>query len=209
MNSRTACFPGDVPFSKNLTLSYAQSKLINLTAITLSPHVGTHADAPSHIKGDITETHTNIGAAALEPYVGAALVLDFSPMTSGAVTAEMISEQMSNHLSGSDRLPERVLLKTQRSIDYENWAGDYPYIGTDAVIFLSEYGVRLVGIDTPSVDQVESKSLQTHHALDELGFFWLENLDLTKAQGGFYFLVAAPLRLEEAEASPLRALLLR
>ena len=237
VNSRTACFPGDVPFSKSLTVSYKESRLINLTCITLSPHVGTHAESSSHIQGDIEETDTNIGAAPLAPYVGRAIVLDFSPMKNGAVTAQMIKERlraMSDAVgtvsaagtlgevgtvsaagsagtpgANGPELPPRVLLKTQRSINYESWAGDYPYIGIDAADYLHSQGVQLVGIDTPSVDQVSAKELNTHHVLNNHGMFWLENLDLTTAQPGYYLLVAAPLRFTEVEASPVRALLLK
>jgi arylformamidase len=69
-------------------------------------------------------------------------------------------------------------------------------------------GVRMIGIDTPSVDHIESKNLETHHQLLERDMLWLENLDLTQVSEGEYFLVALPLKFMELEASPVRAILL-
>src|SRR5437870_8671639 len=75
VNSKTACFPGDVPFKREITVSYDDSKLLNLTAMTLSPHVGTHADAPSHIGGNMANGATNAGAMNLDAYLGPVAVI--------------------------------------------------------------------------------------------------------------------------------------
>jgi len=208
VNSRTACFPGDVPFSKKLTVSHHESNIINLTAMTTSPHVGTHADAVSHIKGSIEEVATNIGAAPLEPYVGACLVVDVAPLTSGMITAEMLRPHIGEAMA-SDIGVKRILIKTLEVIDYEKWQNNYAYLSVGAIKWLNSLGTILVGIDTPSVDQIDSKELSTHHSLDERHMYWLENLDLTRVESGPYFLVAAPLKFMELEASPLRAILLR
>lgn len=207
VSEETACFPGDVPFSKVLTVSYKQSNVINLTAITMSPHVGTHADAPSHIAGDMEDPQQMAGALPLVPYVGKVLVLDVAPMNSGPVTTDAIKSAVK--ATGDGSIAERVLLKTQNRIEENRFKDDYPFIGTDAVEYLASQGVRLVGIDTPSVDQINSKKLETHNALIKHGFYWLENLNLQHVEAGSYFLVAAPIKLMTAEAAPVRALLLR
>lgn len=207
VDEHTACFPGDVPFSKVLTLTYAQSKVINLSAITMSPHVGTHADAPSHICGTMDDAKDMAGAMPLAPYVGPALVLDLATMESGPVTAKAICNKL--EADGITELQPRVLLKTQAVIQETQFKNDYPYIAVDAVEYLSGRGVQLIGIDTPSVDQINSKLLETHQALMKHGFYWLENLNLENVETGEYFLVAAPIKLTSAEAAPVRALLLR
>jgi arylformamidase len=203
VSEQTACFPGDVPFSKVLTVTYEQSKVINLTAITMSPHVGTHADAPSHIAGDLQDNSENAGALPLVPYVGPVTVIDIAPMAAGAITEKAIKQQFEANPT------ERVLFKTQHKVIEDVFADDYPFIGVDAVEYLAKQGVKLVGLDTPSVDHINSKSLETHHALSKHGFYWLENLNLEKASAGRYFLVAAPIKLVTAEAAPARALLLK
>lgn len=204
VGEHTACFPGDVPFSKSITCTFAETNVINLSAIKMSPHIGTHADAPSHVKGDFEDHGANAGALPLVAYVGPATVIDLSPMKKGAVTADALRTSLSG------RAPQpRVLLKTQAKVEEEKFKDDYPYIGVDAVQFLAEHGVQLIGIDTPSVDHINSKGLETHHELIKQNFFWLENLNLEHAPAGDYFLVAAPLKLVSAEAAPVRALLLR
>ncbi len=207
VDERTACFPGDVPFSKILTLTYGASKVINLSAITMSPHVGTHADAPSHICGNMDDEKDMAGALPLAPYVGPALVLNLAAMENGPVTADAIRAEL--EAAGITQIHPRVLLRTQAVNEGNLFKCNYPYIGTDAVEFLNTCGVKLVGIDTPSVDHINAKSLETHHALKQHGFYWLENLNLENVKTGEYFLVAAPIKLTTAEAAPVRALLLR
>ncbi len=207
VDERTACFPGDVPFSKVLTVTYAESKVINLSAITMSPHVGTHADAPSHICGNMDDAKEMAGAMPLAPYVGPALVLNLAPMENGPVTADAICSEL--QAAGITKIHPRVLLRTQGLSNENFFKADYAYIGIDAVEYLSGQKVELVGIDTPSVDQINCKSLETHHVLRHSGFYWLENLNLNNVVTGEYFLVAAPIKLTSTEAAPVRALLLR
>jgi arylformamidase len=208
VSSRTASFPGDVPFSKNVTIDHHESNVINLTSLTMSPHIGTHADAISHIKGSIEDTRTNIGAVSLAPYVGPCLVVDLSPMKTGVITAETLQPYIGTALA-QDRSVKRVLVKTLETIDYEDWQPDYAYLAVGVVKWLNSLGTVMVGIDTPSVDQIDSKTMSTHHAFVEREMKWLENLDLTRVEAGAYFLVAAPLKFVELEASPVRAILLR
>jgi arylformamidase len=84
VTEKSACFPGDTPFSRKVTLSYESSNIINLTALTMSPHVGTHADAPVHIKGSLSDVDssnadTTAGAMALQAFLGPVAVIDIAP----------------------------------------------------------------------------------------------------------------------------------
>lgn len=204
VTSRTACFPGDVPFSKQLTLTYKDSRVVNLTALTMSPHVGTHADAPIHCYGDLSEGRDTAGNMPLEPFVGPAFVLDISPTVDGIhpVRVERKLEQLKE-------FPKRVLFKTTQKIQLEIFEDAYAHFTVELVQYLAARNVSLIGIDTPSVDHVKSKWLEAHHALMEAKMFWLENLDLTQVEEGEYFLTALPLKLMELEASPVRAVLLK
>jgi arylformamidase len=203
VTSRTACFPGDVPFSKRVTVTYKESKVVNLTALTMSPHVGTHADAPIHCYGDLGEGRDTAGDMPLQPFIGPAVVVDLSPITTG-----ISPEHFRETIEKLSDFPHRVLFKTAKLIRYEVFEEHYAFCTVEAVKYLADRGVGLIGIDTPSVDNVGSKALDAHAALIEAKMCWLENLDLTNVETGEYFLVAPPLKFMELEASPVRAILI-
>ena len=203
VNSSSACFPGDVPFSRSITLSYAASKIVNLTSLTMSPHVGTHADAPAHIKGDLASGQDLVGDLVLEPYLGACRVFDLAPFD-----GELKVEQVDALANAVAPLPERVLFRTQPRVDHAVFEKNGSYFSPEFVREMARRGVRLLGIDTASVDRTDSQTLDAHHALDEANMFWLENLDLSDVASGDYFLIALPVKFTELEASPVRAVLL-
>lgn len=211
VKSDTAVFPGDTAFRRNLTLSYETSGVVNLTAFTMSPHVGTHVDAPAHIKGDMSVFTDLAGSLALEPFIGPALLLDLSPKEDAVSWAD--AQEKLELLGYADaktgrRLPERVLLRTQKRVRYDVFEDEYAFFSTELVTELAARGVRLIGIDTPSADNIRSKTLEAHHELDRLGMLWLENLDLSEVSQGEYYLIAFPIKFMELEASPVRAVLL-
>lgn len=202
ISEETACFPGDVPFSHEVTVSYAISQVMNLTQFTMSPHVGTHADAPVHVRGALAVDEEKIGQASLEPYIGPAAVVDVSPCTR-AIEWDDVSTQ----LQAFSAFPQRILFRT-RKCRYDQFENDYAWFSTHLIERLGEQNVKLVGLDTPSVDHIDSKTLETHHALLAANMSWLENLSLDQAPKGEYFLFAPPLKLMSLEASPVRAVLL-
>lgn len=203
VSERSAHFPGDVPFSKKLTLTYEQSKVINLTELTMSPHVGTHTDAPIHCYGDLSAGRDTAGLLPLEPYLGPGVVIDISP------TADEIRPQhLETKLAQFRQFPKRVLIKTVSQSKAEVFEPTYSYLSVELVRYLADNGVLLVGVDTPSVDHATSKTLDAHHALIAAKMCWLENLDLTSASEGEYIVVALPLKFMDLEASPVRAVLL-
>lgn len=178
---------------------------VNLTSFTMSPHVGTHADAPSHIGGCMEDTDGMASTMPLLPYIGPCALLDVSAC-SGGITPE----QFQRAAGRLKELPPRVVFKTQKKLRFDVWEGaDYAHFTVELVEAMKARGVIMAGLDTPSVDHVDSKDLQVHHALIKAGFSWLENLDLTDADEGLYFLCAAPLKLTELEASPVRAVLIK
>ena len=203
VSSRTACFPGDTPFSRVITLSYKESHVVNLSAITMSPHVGTHADSPIHIYGDMADGLGMASSLPLSHYLGPVVVLDVSPFEDQIMIAHVEPK-----LAKLGSTPERILFKTKKEIRYEVFEHRYAYFSSELVQYLVAQGIMLMGIDTPSVDHIDSKSLEAHHELLAGQMSWLENLDLTKVKEGAYFLIALPLKLTEVEASPVRAVLL-
>lgn len=204
VSSSTACFPGDTPFSRQVTLRLEDGATVNLTSFSMSPHVGTHADAPSHIQGRMDDTHGMASGMPLLPYIGPCAVIDVSPL-SGGITKQHFEMAAENFKD----LPPRVVFKTQKNLRFDVWEGKYAHFTVELIEALSARGIIMVGLDTPSVDHVDAKVLEVHHALNKAGFSWLENLDLTNAEQGIYFLSAAPLKLTELEASPVRAVLIK
>lgn len=202
VNSKTACFPGDTPFSKSTTLTFRDTKIVNLTALTMSPHVGTHADSPIHIYGDMESGDDMVGAMSLKPFIGPCVVLDIAETQKG-ITPEDV-RKLDNYVK-----PTRVLFRTLSRIRFDHFEEEYAYFTPQLIDHLADRGIVLAAIDTPSVDHVRSKDLPAHNALHRRNMTWLENVDLTKVDEGEYFLVATPLKFMELEASPVRAVLLR
>jgi arylformamidase len=203
VKSDSAAYPGDTPFQKEIVLTFEKSGLVNLTRLTMSPHVGTHVDAPSHIKGELTGDASTVGQMSLEPFIGPALVLDLAPCRE-AITWSLVEPR----LKEIKQLSERVLFRTQEKIRYEVFEDSYAFFTTEVIDELHRRGVKLMGIDVPSVDRVGATYLEAHCQLDRFGMVWLESLDLCQAHPGEFYLVALPIKFMELEASPLRAVLL-
>lgn len=202
ISTKTACFPGDTPFSKETTVTLGKDHCFNLTKLTMSPHVGTHADAPVHVEGDLQAGSGTAGLMNLSAFIGPATVIDLAPCD-GEISLAAIKDRL-------DKLNiERVLFRTAKAIRHEVFENNYAYLSIDVVKYLSSKGTRLIGLDTPSVDHINSKTLSTHHELIKQKMSWLENLDLTNVSEGGYFLIAPPLKFMELEASPVRAVLLK
>ena len=190
-------WPGDVPFSCGWTCRIADGASINLSSTTASPHVGTHADAPLHVHDGWPASD----ALPLEAFLGAVVVIDVSDAPPGPLSLAADDPR----LDGC----ERLLLRTGRSIADGHFPDGWPVLDAATATALAARGVRLVGVDAPSVDERESKTLAVHHALFAGGAFVLENLDLTAVAEGRYELVALPLRLAGLDAAPVRAILTR
>jgi arylformamidase len=69
--------------------------------------------------------------------------------------------------------------------------------------------VKLVGIDTPSIDLAEDKVLESHQAVFSHDMAILEGIVLGHVSEGIYQLIALPLKIEGADATPVRAILLK
>jgi arylformamidase len=161
----------------------------------MSPHVGTHADAPLHIRDDWPSSDS----LELDAFVGAAVVLGFEA-AQGMVDVPALAPRLPARV-------ERLLLRTGRSIADGSFPQAWPALTVDAVRWLAGRGLRLLGVDAPSVDERESKTLDTHRALFEAGASVIENLDLRGVPEGRYELIALPLRVEGLDAAPVRAVL--
>ena len=190
-------WPGDVPFSCGWSCRLASGASVNLSHIAGSPHVGTHADAPLHVRDGWPASDQ----LPLTVFLGAALVLDVSDQPDGPLSLDAEDSR----LAGC----ERLLLRTGRTIADGRFPDGWPVLAASTAAALAARRVRLVGVDAPSVDERESKTLEVHHALFDAGAYVLENLDLRAVTPGPYELIALPQRLEGLDAAPVRAVLRR
>lgn len=189
-------WPGDTPFSCRWTWQLAAGASVNLSAIAMSPHVGTHADAPLHVKDGAPGT----ADLPLAPFIGRCVVVtvDASDL---AITMERVEARAAR------RRIERLLLRTGRSIAGGSFPEAWPALTEECVAELLGRGLRLVGVDSPSVDLRESKELRVHHLLFDGGAYVLENLDLSDVTDGEYELIAFPVAFDGLDAAPVRAVL--
>ncbi|MFG6441331.1 arylformamidase [Roseateles sp. LKC17W] len=187
-------FPGDAPYRLDWTARLSHDCPVNLSAITMSPHVGAHADAPLHYANGAPD----IADVPLDTYLGRCRVIH----ALGA--APLITVEHLQH-AGAD-LPTRVLVRCCERADTV-WNDHFTAFAPEAIAWLAARGVRLIGIDTPSVDPASSKSLDSHQQLLRLDLRVLENLVLDDVPPGDYELIALPLKLQGACASPVRAIL--
>lgn len=202
----TAHFPGDIPFQQHTTLTLESSQILNLSAFTMSPHIGTHADAPLHLEGSFEDNQTpRAGDLSLRPYLGPAQVVHIKPVTQKA----LLPADFPDRFWSQSPFPERVLLMTDPSIQANNFQDQYAHLSPALIDALNEKGVRLIGLDGPSVDAVNAKNLEAHHQLLKHKMSWLENLALSHVPEGDYILIALPLKFIPLDASPVRAILLQ
>jgi arylformamidase len=189
-------WPGDQPFSCAWTMTIAGGGSVNLSAITMSPHVGTHADAPLHVREGWSASHQ----LPLRPFAGRAWVCSVDPSIDSLELRDLSS------LPNEGRL-ERLLLRTQCSLADGPFPARWPVLSLETLRVLLKRGLLLLGVDAPSVDARHSKTLDVHRALFEGGAFNLENLDLRFIEDGEYELVAYPILLAGLDAAPVRAVL--
>lgn len=187
-------FPGDTAFSLRWTTEIGADGPVNLSAITLSPHIGAHADAPLHYGAGAAA----IGQVDLGPFLGPCRVIhaiDCGPLLMPAHLAHAAAE-----------LPARVLVRTCLNAPTV-WSTEFSAFAPETIGWLAGLGVTLIGIDSPSVDPACSTDLDSHQQLLRHDMRVLENLLLDNVPAGDYELIALPLKLMQAEASPVRAVL--
>ena len=162
----------------------------------MSPHTGAHADAPLHYDAD----GAAIGAIDLAPYLGRCRVIHAI-----GVRPLVLWQNIEHAIDAA--LPPRVLLRTYERAPVAQWDGELAAYAPDVIERLADLGVLLVGIDTASIDPADSKSLASHQVIRRRGLRVLENLVLDEVPEGDYELIALPLKLTTADASPVRAVL--
>lgn len=187
-------WPGDTPFTCGWAGTIADGSSVNVSSITSSPHVGTHADAPLHVRDGWPGSHE----LPLEPFWGECIVIDVSKLGGEIQVREL--EALPAHV-------ERILLKTGKTIAAGSFPQEWPTLSEDCARELLGRGLKLLGVDAPSVDPRESKTLAVHNMIFSGNACILENLDLRRINPGTYRLIAFPQKLMALDAAPVRAVL--
>ena len=200
-----AAWPGDEPFHYRLTKEIAKGATVNLGAVTMSIHNGTHADARFHFdsKG------ASIEKAPLEVYLGRTTVVDLAQSFSQSREKHLITLEDLRLHAEDIAATSRLLVKTDRWSDSTVFPEQIPVIAADVPAWLQKNGVKLLGLDLPSMDEIDSKSLQNHHALARAGIAIVESLDLSNVAPGIYNFAGLPLKIAGADGAPMRAILWR
>lgn len=191
-----AVWPGDQPFGCEHVLRLAEGHAVNLTTLTLSAHTGSHADAPYHFTAD----GPHPADLALAPYIGPAHLVTIARRHGGITPDDLAGHD----LAGA----ERLLIRTWVSdLPDDDWPEDFPYPTIALVDWLAGRGIKLLGLDCPSVDRFDSHDLPCHHRLWQHGILHLEALRLLGMPDGMYEIIALPLKLAGTCGSPVRAIL--
>lgn len=188
-------WPGDTEYAETRKWAIGPQCPVNVSRLTLSTHTGTHADAPLHYDAD----GTAIGDVDLTPYLGPALVLHMPLGLPVVEPAHLLPRVPSGTV--------RLLLRTYAAFPHATWDSSFTALAATTIEGLAAQGVRLIGVDAPSLDPQSSKTMGAHMAVRRHGMAILEGLVLDDVPEGIFELIALPLRLATADASPVRAVL--
>ncbi|MSR55239.1 MAG: arylformamidase [Gemmataceae bacterium] len=193
LQNSTACWPGDEPFSFRLSWKMADGSTVNVGAIQASVHTATHCDSPFHYD----DQGPKIEQLPLDTFIGPAHVVDVRDTTRWRERVEQLDFSET----------PRVLFHTGGWPDTSVFPDPIPVMELDLPDWLADRGVRLIGVDVPSVDGIHSKTLEIHHALKRRGILIVEGLWLNDVPVGRYEFVGLPLKIVGGDGSPLRAVL--
>jgi arylformamidase len=197
LQNTLAPWPGDTPFHFRLTAQLGQGAVVNVGAMSMGLHNGTHADAPFHY----VAAGECIDSVPLDLFMGPAVVVDVSK-AGWTITREHLA-----HAQADFAATGRLVLKTGTWPDSTQFPEKIPTLAADVPAWLGGAGVRLIALDVPSVDAIDSKTLPVHLALAAANIYIIESLDLGQVKEGIYELIALPLKITGGDASPVRAVL--
>ena len=195
LTPNTAVFPGDTPVSLKQVMRIQDGDSCNVSALTMSVHAGTHVDAPLHYAAD----GIGIDHVGLDILLGPARVASFD-------VAHVITKAdlLRHDLRGVQRLLAHTWGSTTPHHVFDR---GFVHVDPEAADFLGKMGLKLIGMDTPSVDEASSKTLPAHMTFLRHNVIIIENLCLIGVPDGDYELIALPIKIEGCDAAPARVLL--
>ena len=189
-------WPGDTAFAAERTWALSADCPVNVSRLTLSTHTGAHADAPLHYD----PRGADMAAVGLVPYLGPAQLIDVTACGPRRITPQDVAGRLR-----PDTV--RLILRTFVRFPHDRWPDAFATPSPELIEVLAGQGGVLIGVDAPSLDPETSKDLPAHHAVARRGLAILEGLVLDDVAEGRYELIARPLKLAGADASPVRAVL--
>lgn len=196
LSAKINVWPGDIAYQPKKSMRIDDGGHMDLGSFETTYHVGAHLDAPNHfLKGGADAADISLGAC-----FGPCEVIEVDVGRGERITPEHLPHPVQS---------SRVLLKTGTFPDPEKWNEDFAALSRPLIGHLASHGVQLVGIDTPSIDLFHDKELEAHQAVAKHGLVNLEGIVLAHVAPGSYTLSAFPLKMVGADASPVRAVLMR
>ena len=190
-------WPDNPPVEIERTLDVERGDVATVSRISMGSHTGTHMDAPLHfVRGG-----DGMDRMPLDATMGPARVIGIEDPVS------VKREELEPHGIGRG---ERVLFKTLNSARRwwaEDFMEDFVYVSEGAALYLAELGVRTVGVDYLSVGGFLEDGVETHQALLGAGIWVIEGLDLSGVEPGEHELICLPLKVEDGDGAPARAIL--
>ncbi len=208
LSAATPVWPGSTPVRLERRVNFDASS-VRVTQLTMDVHAGSHVDAPAHFLADGAE----LSQIPLSLLVGPCRVLDVSAaVDSASGLIDSAGLEAAGFAAGVTRQGiTRVLLRTRRegfwdqSLEFDE---KFAALSLEAARHLIDAGVRLVGIDAPSLETFSGDGA-VHRELLGAGVVLLETLRLSHVAPGPYELICLPLALQGTEAAPVRAVLRR
>jgi arylformamidase len=222
ISSFTRIFPGDpIPIVERVCTLEQEGCVVS--KLSFGSHTGTHVDAPSHVlKNGMT-----VDKLELKNLMGTAVVLDFSSL-SGELTADILENAFRNMIAPEDI--SILLLKTEafsrkqerkgESSYSDSYPGSHdiesgkeelyspPYLEESGAAWIVKKGFKTIGIDSFSVDNFYSETLPAHHILLSGDVNIVECLELSSIKAGIYFFICLPMKIDNCDGAPARALLI-
>ena len=185
-------WPGDPP----VHVTRVSDDLPMVSGLSMSCHAGTHVDAPAHFLAG----GAGVDALPLDVLIGPAWVVRFAGR--GPLTASMLAE------AAIPTGTVRLLIRSDNSDRVvEAFDPDFVALAPDAAAWVLDHGIRLVGIDGPSIEAYDAPGDPVHRALLAAGVIIVENLALAGVAPGAYDLTCLPLRIAGCDGAPARVVL--
>lgn len=199
LRNNMVVWPGDPAVKIARVLDRDHGDDCTLSKLSLSSHTGTHIDAPLH-------------------YLKGGRGVDTMPFNATIGICRIIEIDDEHVITPHELLPyrirrgERILFKTKNSARCREsmaFSEDFVHISRKAAHMLADIKVMTVGIDSLSVGGFRNDGSETHAILLQAGIWIVEGLDLSSVERGRYHLVCLPLRIENGDGAPARAIVKR
>ena len=194
ISNKIDVWPNDRNFNRTVSMDTNNGQNITLSSIEGSVHLGSHADAPNHYASG----EHGIDRVDLKTYIGHCQVIHINIKRNSRISTNDIKGIIQS---------ERVLFRTLTFPDPTNWNNDFSACSAELIDFLASHNVKLIGIDTPSIDLLNDQALEAHSRVHFHQMAILEGIVLDEVPEGIYELIALPLKIKDADASPVRAIL--